>query len=165
MTHGEKGYEPVPGPLSLEVWTRHLPPPFPLWVPCFETSIYRFPGSVVQFLWSLSESYFNYGSCIYCFPGSVVSFSDPQWKRRIEVSLHMNTHPTHFSPEDGGSMYLQSISTTAQTPKSIVRISKHYVIMKHVSKNYCKTVASTLKPNFIFWHFLLLNAHMSMVYY
>jgi hypothetical protein len=35
------------------------------------------PGSVVQFLWSLSESYFNYGSCIYCFPGSIVSFSDP----------------------------------------------------------------------------------------
>jgi hypothetical protein len=51
-----------------------------------ETSIYRsqkirFPGSVVQFLWSLSESYFNYGSRIYCFPGSIVSFSDPQQKR------------------------------------------------------------------------------------
>jgi hypothetical protein len=47
-----------------------------------ETSIYRsriirFPGSVVQFLWSLSESYFNCGSRIYCFPGSIVSFSDP----------------------------------------------------------------------------------------
>jgi hypothetical protein len=47
-----------------------------------ETSIYRsriihFPGSVVQFLWSLSESYFIYGSRIYCFPGSIVSFSDP----------------------------------------------------------------------------------------
>jgi hypothetical protein len=50
-----------------------------------ETSIYRsriirFPGSV-QFLWSLSESYFNYGSRIYCFPGSIVSFSDPRRKR------------------------------------------------------------------------------------
>jgi hypothetical protein len=46
------------------------------------TSIYRswiirFPGSVVQFLWSLNESYFNYGSRIYRFPGSIVSFSDP----------------------------------------------------------------------------------------
>jgi hypothetical protein len=50
-----------------------------------ETSIYRsqiirFPGSVIQFLWSLSESYLNYGSCIYCFPGSIVSFSDPPMK-------------------------------------------------------------------------------------
>jgi hypothetical protein len=58
-----------------------------------ETSIYRsriirFPGSVVKFLWSLSESYFNYGSHIYCFPGSIVSFSDPQRKRWIEVSLY-----------------------------------------------------------------------------
>jgi hypothetical protein len=39
------------------------------------------PGSVVQYLWSLSESYFNYGSHIYCFPGSIISFSDPQQKR------------------------------------------------------------------------------------
>jgi hypothetical protein len=59
-----------------------------------ETSIYlsriiRFPGSVVQFLWSLSESYFNYGSCI-CFPGSIVSFSDTRQKRWIEVSLYMD---------------------------------------------------------------------------
>jgi hypothetical protein len=51
-----------------------------------ETSIYRsgiirFPGSVVKFLWSLSESYFSYGSRIYCFPGSIVSFSDPRQKR------------------------------------------------------------------------------------
>jgi hypothetical protein len=51
-----------------------------------EISIYcsriiRFPGSVVQFLWSLSKSYFNYGSRNYCFPRSVVSFSDPQRKR------------------------------------------------------------------------------------
>jgi hypothetical protein len=51
-----------------------------------ETSIYRsqiirFPGSVVQFLWSLSESYFNYGSHIYCFPRSIVYFSDPRQKR------------------------------------------------------------------------------------
>jgi hypothetical protein len=51
-----------------------------------ETSIYRswiirFPGSVVQFLWSLSESYLNYDSRIYCLPGSIVSFSDPQQKR------------------------------------------------------------------------------------
>jgi hypothetical protein len=40
-----------------------------------ETSIYRsriirFPGSIIQFLWSLSESNFNYGS-------RIVSFSDP----------------------------------------------------------------------------------------
>jgi hypothetical protein len=47
-----------------------------------DTSIYRsriirFPGSVVQFLWSLSESYFNYGSRIYCFLESIVYFSDP----------------------------------------------------------------------------------------
>jgi hypothetical protein len=60
-----------------------------------ETSIYHsriicFPGSVVQFLWSLSESYFNYGSRIYCFPGSIVSFSDPQQKRWIEVSLYLS---------------------------------------------------------------------------
>jgi hypothetical protein len=50
-----------------------------------ETSVYRsriirFLRSVVQFLWSLSESYFNYGSRIYCFPGSIVSFSDPRRK-------------------------------------------------------------------------------------
>jgi hypothetical protein len=61
-----------------------------------ETSIYRsqiirFSGSVVQFLWSLSESYFNYGSCIYCFPGSIVSFSDLRRKRWIEVSLYTET--------------------------------------------------------------------------
>jgi hypothetical protein len=59
-----------------------------------ETSIYRsriirFPRSVVQFLWSLSESYFNYGSRIYCFPGSIVSFLDPRRKRWIEVSLYI----------------------------------------------------------------------------
>jgi hypothetical protein len=58
------------------------------------TSIYRsriicFPRSVVQFLWSLSESYLNYGSRIYCFPGSIVSFSDPRRKRWIEVSLYL----------------------------------------------------------------------------
>jgi hypothetical protein len=58
-----------------------------------ETSIYRsqiirFPGSVVQFFWPLSESYFNYGSRIYCFPGSIVSFSDPRRKQWIEVSLY-----------------------------------------------------------------------------
>jgi hypothetical protein len=39
--------------------------------------IIRFPGSIVQFLWSLSESYFNYGSHIYCFPGSIVYFQTP----------------------------------------------------------------------------------------
>jgi hypothetical protein len=50
--------------------------------------IIRFPGSVVQFLWSLSESYFNYGSHIYCFPGSIVFFSDPQQEWWIEVSLY-----------------------------------------------------------------------------
>jgi hypothetical protein len=49
------------------------------------------PGSIVQFLWSLSESYLNYGSCIYCFPGSIVSFSDPRPKRWIEVSLYWVT--------------------------------------------------------------------------
>jgi hypothetical protein len=47
-----------------------------------ETSIYRsriirFPGSVTQFQWSLSESYFNYGSHIYCFPGSLLLFQTP----------------------------------------------------------------------------------------
>jgi hypothetical protein len=50
-----------------------------------ETSIYcsqiiRFPGSVVQFLWSLSESYLNYGSRIYCLPGSIISFFRPPTK-------------------------------------------------------------------------------------
>jgi hypothetical protein len=34
------------------------------------------PGSIVQFLWSLSESDFIYGFGIYCFPGSIVSLSD-----------------------------------------------------------------------------------------
>jgi hypothetical protein len=53
---------------------------------CSETSIYRsqiirFPRSVVQFLWSLSESCFNYGSLMYCFPRSIVSFSNPRRKR------------------------------------------------------------------------------------
>jgi hypothetical protein len=72
-------------------WSMHT-----LWINYSETSIYssriiRFPGSVVQFLRSLSESYFNYGSHIYCFPGSVVSFSDPQRKRWIEVSLYFGT--------------------------------------------------------------------------
>jgi hypothetical protein len=67
-----------------------------------ETSIYcswiiRFPRSVLQFLWSLSESYFSYGSRIYCFPGSIISFSDLRRKRWIEVSLyiciiHKNQH-------------------------------------------------------------------------
>jgi hypothetical protein len=61
-----------------------------------ETSIYhswiiRFPGSVVQFLWSLSEFYLNYGSRIYCFPGSIVSFSDPRWKRFTTV--HFTVFP------------------------------------------------------------------------
>jgi hypothetical protein len=64
-----------------------------------ETSIYRsriirFPGSVIQFLWSLSESYFNYGYRIYCFPGSIVSFSDPRRKRWIEVSLYTSSRFT-----------------------------------------------------------------------
>jgi hypothetical protein len=59
-----------------------------------ETSIYcspiiHFPGSIVKFLWSQGESYFNYGSRIYCFPRSIVSFSDPRWKRWIEVSLYI----------------------------------------------------------------------------
>jgi hypothetical protein len=50
-----------------------------------ETSICRsriigFPGSVVQSVWSMSESYLNYGSRIYCFPGSIVSFSEPPAK-------------------------------------------------------------------------------------
>jgi hypothetical protein len=45
--------------------------------------------SVIQFLWSLSESYFNYGSRIYCFHRSIVSSSDPRWKRWIEVSLYV----------------------------------------------------------------------------
>jgi hypothetical protein len=58
-----------------------------------ETSIYRsrltrFLGSIIQFLWSLSESYLNYGSRIYCFPGSIVSLSDPRRKRWIEVPLY-----------------------------------------------------------------------------
>jgi hypothetical protein len=44
----------------------------------YRSQIIRFPGSIVQFLWSLSESYLNYGSRIYCFPGSIVSFSYPQ---------------------------------------------------------------------------------------
>jgi hypothetical protein len=65
------------------------------WYIYSETSIYRswiirFPRSVVQFLWSLSESYFNYGSRIYCFPGSIVSFSDPRRKRWIGVSLYIS---------------------------------------------------------------------------
>jgi hypothetical protein len=65
-----------------------------------ETSIYRswiirFPGSVIQFLWSLSESYFNYGSRIYSFPGSIISFSDPRRKRWIEVSLYFR-YQFHF---------------------------------------------------------------------
>jgi hypothetical protein len=59
-----------------------------------ETSIYRsriirFPVSVIQYLWSLSESYLNYGSRIYCFSGSIVSSSDPRRKWWIEVSLYM----------------------------------------------------------------------------
>jgi hypothetical protein len=57
--------------------------------------IIRFPGSVVQFPWSLSKSYFNYGSCIYCFLGSIVSFSDPRWKRWIEVSLYIFNADIH----------------------------------------------------------------------
>jgi hypothetical protein len=43
-----------------------------------ETSINRFSGSIVQFLWSLNKSYLNYGnkthinhSSIYRFPASV----------------------------------------------------------------------------------------------
>jgi hypothetical protein len=47
------------------------------------------PGSVVQYLWSLSESYLNYGSRICCFPGSIVSFSDLRRKRWIKVSLYI----------------------------------------------------------------------------
>jgi hypothetical protein len=55
----------------------------------YRSQIIRFPGSIVQFLWPLSESYFNYGSRIYCFPGSIVSFSDPRRKQWIEVSLYL----------------------------------------------------------------------------
>jgi hypothetical protein len=53
----------------------------------YRSRIIRFPRSIVQFLWSLSESYLNYGSRICCFPGSIVSFSDPR-RKRIEVSLY-----------------------------------------------------------------------------
>jgi hypothetical protein len=53
----------------------------------YHSRIIHFPRSVVQFLWSLSESYFKYGSRNYCFPGSIVSFSDPR-RKRIEVSLY-----------------------------------------------------------------------------
>jgi hypothetical protein len=62
----------------------------------------------------------------------------------------MNTCPSHFNPEGGGSMCLQRT-------KSTVRISKHYVIIKHVAKNNAKPSLpySTLKPNFIFRHFLI----------
>jgi hypothetical protein len=55
----------------------------------YRSQIIRFPGSVVQFLWSLSEWNFNYIFCIYCLPGSIVSFSDPGRKRWIEVSLYI----------------------------------------------------------------------------
>jgi hypothetical protein len=36
--------------------------------------------------------YFNYGSRIYCFPTSTVSFSDPQRKQWIVVSLYFRQH-------------------------------------------------------------------------
>jgi hypothetical protein len=66
-----------------------------LWQPNTVKPLSIVPGSIVQFLWSLSESYFNYGSRIYCFPRSIVSFSDPRRKRRIEVSLYWHTHWTY----------------------------------------------------------------------
>jgi hypothetical protein len=44
----------------------------------YRSQMYRFPGSIVQFLRSLSESYLNYGNktginrlSIYCFPASI----------------------------------------------------------------------------------------------
>jgi hypothetical protein len=66
------------------------------WTSSYRSGIIRFPGSVVQFLWSLSKSYFNYGSRIYCFPGSIVSFSDPQRKRWIEVPLYFHNFIANF---------------------------------------------------------------------
>jgi hypothetical protein len=44
----------------------------------YRSRIIRFPRSVIQ--WSLSESYFKYGSCIYCFPGSIFFFFRPPTK-------------------------------------------------------------------------------------
>jgi hypothetical protein len=35
------------------------------------------PGFLVQFLWSLSESYFNYGSHIIVFPDTLFLFQTP----------------------------------------------------------------------------------------
>jgi hypothetical protein len=35
------------------------------------------PGSVVQFIWSLSESYFKYGSRIFVFPDPLFLFQTP----------------------------------------------------------------------------------------
>jgi hypothetical protein len=80
------------GMLLLIIWSPRCDHENLMWIQwnlCPSFRIIRFPGSVIQFLWSLSESYFNYGSCICCFPGSIVSFSDPWRKRWIEVSLYM----------------------------------------------------------------------------
>jgi hypothetical protein len=43
----------------------------------YRSRIYRFSGSIVQFLWSVNKFYFNYGSPIYRFPRIQRYFSGP----------------------------------------------------------------------------------------
>jgi hypothetical protein len=76
------------------------------WCIYSETSIV--PGSVIQFLWSLGESYLNYGSRIYRFPGSIVSFSDPRWKRWIEVSLILQQDKMLLGHRTNGNLALHA---------------------------------------------------------
>jgi hypothetical protein len=61
----------------------------------YRSQIIRLPRSVIQFLWALSESYFNYGFRIYCFPGSIVSlyFISPANFHFANCSIFIN-HPT-----------------------------------------------------------------------
>jgi hypothetical protein len=40
----------------------------------YRSRMYRFPGSIVQFLWSLNKSYLNYGNKTRINPSSIYRF-------------------------------------------------------------------------------------------
>jgi hypothetical protein len=53
------------------------------------------PGSVVQFLWSLSESYFNYGSSSVVFPDPLFLFQTPNENDELRFHYIYNSCNWH----------------------------------------------------------------------
>jgi hypothetical protein len=47
----------------------------------YHPRMYRFSGSIVQFLWSLNKFHLNHGPRIYRFPVLIVHFQDTRRKR------------------------------------------------------------------------------------